>query len=823
MDDMKLLYRYRIIVVFFFSLIVSGMYGQSPTKKQYLIQAEKDMASKNFYGALIHYNNALEFSPFDTDILFKSAEAARQFNSYNIAIEKYKLLIDSLKEDAFPSAVFWLANMQQHVGDYDAAERNYKIYLSEYGDRDSILSEKAGNELTSLEFAKNQLANSKKYIKIEKLGDDINTPSSEFAGKAYGDDFYFSSERFIEQGRKKHEPGRNISKLFKKSEDSTAVLIPGFVNERNESVSHLIFNHDRTIAYYTICTYINDSDLRCDIYKSDVDEEGNFINEQKLPDPINMEGYSTTQPFITMDTLTGREAMYFVSNRPDGKGGLDLWYSVHDPRFGFSEPVNLEILNTSGNEITPFYNQTTGTLYFSTDGRETMGGYDVYKAIRTNGMYSQPENAGAPINSSYNDIHYFEIPDGSTAYLSSNRNDAYFIDSYLESCCYDIYEANIEKIELNLNVLTYDALTGRDLKEVTITVYDKITGKSESIYNDEGNDHLYTLLPDREFMIVAEREFYYPDTIMLSTKGYDKTESIERKIFMKTDKVLLDVFTFAKIGKMPLSGVKITIDDLTHPNNKQEVQLNPLSNDFLFYLDTAKVYRITAEKETYTTEIDSISTLDTHKSVLLKKEMYLDKFVLPDLLPIALYFENDVPTRGSTVINTDANYGDLIDDYIDQKEAYIETFTKGLSGEILDEALIAYEEFFEGNVKGGYDIFKLFTDRLKEELEAGNVVELILKGYTSPLAESTYNLNLGQRRVASVKNEILNSDPDIARYFDEGLLKIEDISLGKEFAPPEVSADGSDKRNSVYNLNAAKERRVEILRASRKDSGNSKK
>lgn len=66
-----------------------------------------------------------------------------------------------------------------------------------------------------------------------------------------------------------------------------------------------------------------------------------------------------------------------------------------------------------------------------------------------------------------------------------------------------------------------------------------------------------------------------------------------------------------------------------------------------------------------------------------------------------------------------------------------------------------YETFFEGDVKGGYDKFKLFINNLLQELEAGNKVELILKGFTSPRAESKYNLTLGQRRVNSVKNELI--------------------------------------------------------------------
>lgn len=809
----------KIQVLFILLLLAVGgqVYAQSPTKRQVIQKAEEAYASKNFYGALILYDQALEYDANDVDIMFKSAESARQFNAYSKAAYKYQYLLDTLQDNTHPIALFWLANMQQRMGKYEESRKNYNLYLSEYSGTDSLMTLKANKELASLNFAEKQMKEAKQFIQVKKM-DDVNTPSSEVAGNLFNDDFYFSSMKFKE-ARTDKLPARDISKVLKRSKDGAVEVLPGYINERQDLVSNSCINAAGTTIYYTVCKYINDNDIRCEIYTSDIDKKGVLSNEVKLPEPVNMEGYTSTHPHITKDKRTGKEILYFVSDRPGGQGELDIWYSLLDPKFGFSEPVNIKEINTPNNEITPFYNPDTDFLFFSSDGRESLGGYDVYKVIKINDAYGTVIPVGMPINSSYNDIYYVEKADESKAYLSSNREGAFFLDSYFEACCYDIYELQIEKIDLNLNALTFDKITGRPLNEATVTLYDAETGvELGKVTNLLKNDHKFPLAIDRNYIIVAEREFYYPDTITLSTIGLTKSDTIIKKHYLETDKIILDVFAFTKVGKNPLDSVTVTLIDLTDPTASKVIRFNPLSNDFNFYLDKDKEYKIVGTKDGFTKAEEYIDTRGMKKSGWIKKELYLDRFTLPDLLPLALYFDNDLPDMRSSSATTKANYGDLVLDYMNKKEEYKDKYSAGLGPLQKEEVRTVYENFFEGDVRGGYDKFKLFLGLLKQELEAGNKVELFVKGYASPRAESKYNLKLSQRRVYSVKNETLLSDPELMRYYNQGKLILNDVSFGKETAPANVSSSLSDVRNSIYNIDAAKERRIEILRVSRGDN-----
>jgi len=807
--------KFNIVIIFIF--IFSSLQINAQTKSKFIRAAEKAFAEKNYYSALVYYDNVLEFDEKDPVILFKAAESARLFNSYVRAAEKYRFLIDTINDDSQPDALYRLGQMYQYMGKYDEADKFLNLYLAEYGGKDSLVTVAVNSELQNIKFARSISTNVPRTLKMEKLPDDVNTPFSEVGAIEVGDNLYFSSMR-MKENNPTSLPAKEVGKIFKKFKDDEATLVEGYLNERDQLISNPSISPDKKQMYYTVCDYINPTEVRCHIYRSDLDSLGGFTNEQKLLDPINIEGFTSTEPYIIIDKITGKEMMFFVSDRPGGAGGLDIWFSLLDPKFGFSEPINLKEINSASDEISPYYNLSDDFLYFSTNGRMGLGGFDIFKVGRTNDAFGAPLMLGVPYNSSYNDIYYKENTKGDKAYFSSNREGSYFVDSYFEACCYDIYKIGIIKIDLDLNALTYDKLTGRILKNATVILLDKDTGQEIARFkNDDANDHKFAIAVDKNYMLVAERENYDNDTLSFSTIGLEKSESITKKMYLSTDMMLLDVFTFTKVGKFPLNGTQVTLIDLSDQEKAPIVVANPLENEFNFMLDRGKQYKIIATKDGFTESEDIIDTRPFDKSGLIRRDLYLDKFVLPDLLPITLYFDNDLPDINSRKTATKTEYGNLVDVYRKRKEEYKEKYSNPLPQNEREEANSELEFFFEGNVNGGYDKLKAFMSSVLQELEAGNKVELILKGFASPRADSKYNLALGQRRVNSVKNEMMSYNNGLLKpYFQSGQITVTDISFGKELAPTDVIGALDDRRNSIYNVRAAKERRVEILRAKRK-------
>src|SRR5690606_400189 len=134
----------------------------------------------------------------------------------------------------------------------------------------------------------------------------------------------------------------------------------------------------------------------------------------------------------------------------------------------FLPPVNLEALNTEYSDVSPFYHRASNTLYFSTEGHMGFGGLDVFRSVYANGVWEEPENLGAPTNSSLDDAFYSLSDDEQEGYFSSNRLGSMYLAPEDEACCFDIYYFTKEPIEVTLKVLTFHKATGEPLDNVTV-------------------------------------------------------------------------------------------------------------------------------------------------------------------------------------------------------------------------------------------------------------------------------------------------------------------------------------------------------------------
>ncbi|HMQ08248.1 MAG TPA: SPOR domain-containing protein, partial [Saprospiraceae bacterium] len=132
----------------------------------------------------------------------------------------------------------------------------------------------------------------------------------------------------------------------------------------------------------------------------------------------NVLGYSSTFPHLVQNG--SMIWMYFSSNRPGGYGGYDIYVSKFDGKT-WSEPMNLgPEINTPGNEITPFL--LGDEIYFASDYHHGLGGFDIFIALRKNGMWSRPINAGNGVNSPGDDLYPFVASDDEKViYFTSNR------------------------------------------------------------------------------------------------------------------------------------------------------------------------------------------------------------------------------------------------------------------------------------------------------------------------------------------------------------------------------------------------------------------
>ena len=190
--------------------------------------------------------------------------------------------------------------------------------------------------------------------------------------------------------------------------------------------------------------------LRCDIWYAKKQKRG-WQKPERLRGPVNDRQYTATHPAASR-LPDSSVLLYFVSDRPGGMGGMDIWYTLVKDGVA-SEPVNLgPRVNSAYDEYTPFYDQPNGILYFSSDRPGGKGGFDIYCAIGQRNTWQQAEAVCGCLNSEQNDL-YFTVTDHDSlggfpigGYLASNRADSYFLNDSM--CCNDLYRWQIDSAML---------------------------------------------------------------------------------------------------------------------------------------------------------------------------------------------------------------------------------------------------------------------------------------------------------------------------------------------------------------------------------------
>ncbi len=680
-----LLNRLHILLVF--CLLATALSVSAQSRRAYERAGDKAMANKDFGAAMQHYGVALERRPTDHAVIWKYAECARNLHAYPLAEKMYRELLGTEKhEKNWPELEFRLAEVLKNQGNYAVAIAMFEQFRQGGGAAANDLADRVAVELAACRWAlQNQQDTT--GVTVQNAGNKINSPYSDFAPFILGDTLFFSSYRFNKRGDRSIPRVKLTKVMFSKNGGRARELSRGFPDTDTAHVAHTAFTADGHFLFLTLCKNKNASEIQCDLWLAVKDLRNRWGTPVRLPEPVNAPGYTTTHPFVAYDSLSEQLNLWFASDRPGGKGGLDIWQMPLDtnwfcpcnvpidsrkpfwsPRFE-APPVNLESINTAGNEATPFYHVPDRSLYFSSDYRPGFGGYDIFRATADSAVFSTPKNAGPGLNSSYNDLYFILRPDGKSGYLSSNRPGSQYLDEANKACCNDIFQVQ------------------------------------------------YPVPPPPEAPLAA-------------------TPLTPRR---------------------PVERPMIPIEQLQEPKPEPPP-------------------------------------------------------VLADFVGLPLYFDNDEPDKRTRRIKTRKNYEETVRPYLERQAEYRERFAEGLTGAQRERAEDQVDHFFENEVRQGFERLDQLCSLLLQRLDSGEEVEVIIKGFTSPRAESDYNLALGRRRISSVRNYFETYAESVLKPFVEaGKLRISEASFGETTVRSGVSDNLEDERNSVYHPDAARERRVELV------------
>ncbi|MEM7104228.1 MAG: tetratricopeptide repeat protein [Bacteroidota bacterium] len=660
----------HITFVFIFSIWVTPMLAQ--TFGAFVRAGDKALAEKEYYTAVRHYEEALSISDNKPAVKFKYAEACRLLFAFEKAEKAYKDVIGSPGSSAeFPLARFWCGMVSRQLGNHDVAKKQFEKYLSANKNATGYYVDMARQQVLSCEFALSH-SGTPENAEISWLDKSVNTPYSDFAATKIGDSLFYSSLRFNYDENVKGKEIK-LSRLMISENGEKGRIVTGNANKEGFHTANAAYNPDGSKFFFTRCEGGHNEDIRCDIYVKEATAEG-WTRPEALPTPINLEGFTSTHPAIGLNPENGMEVLYFVSDRPGGKGNLDIWYSEANEKGQFGPPVNAgETINSIGDEMSPSYSVSEDRLYFSSDWHPGFGGLDVFYIENSVKAESAPLNLGKPINSYNNDLYFSLGSEPLTAFLSSNRPGSLSLSEDY-NCCYDIYKLSIFPPE-------------------------------EPPIEDPPTD------------------------------------------------------------TMP-------IVEFPHPEDPEITEVPPVSPP----------------------DNGPVPPLDL-------------------MLPITLYFHNDEPDSNSVKNTTAFSYDLTYAFYLSLKPTYLRNY-----GRDDQAATAAINDFFTDEVIAGYNKLESFVARLLTELETGRIIEVSIKGFTSPRAPTQYNYHLANRRISSMKNYFNRYRLGAFKpYLQSGQLKLVETPLGETTAPPGISDNYFDRRNSIYSPEASRERRIEITEIRFKD------
>jgi peptidoglycan-associated lipoprotein len=247
---------------------------------------------------------------------------------------------------------------------------------------------------------------------------------------------------------------------------------------------------------------------------------------------------------------TNELALYFSSNIPGGEGGKDIWVATRPSKDQpFGKPQNLgKTINTGGDEMFPFILCDT-VLYFASNGYAGMGGLDIFRSVKRNGTWSEPENLKSPVNSNGDDFGIILFPGEAKGYFSSNRTNGTGGD--------DIYYFYKQVSIITLSGTVKDEATQHPLPDVGLTLKsgnhvmaEKTTGL-EGSYRFTGEE----INPGQNYTLLSNLTGYLNDESEISTLGIRESKDILHDIILR------------RIPEKP-----IVLPEILYPSGQWELQ-----------------------------------------------------------------------------------------------------------------------------------------------------------------------------------------------------------------------------------------------------------
>jgi len=517
----KLIFTLFIVGTFSLSNAYSSV-GDTTTGLSLKAKAKLELAKQKMYSgkmiqALTAFKEIVYENPKNGTALYFAGDCSYKLGQMDDAL---KFLQDG-KASANPKAQnFYLLGMIYLSNDkVDDALAEFTTYKSKASDSDS----KEHDPDMCISQANNSV-----QVKVENMGQRVNSKYEDKgpAITADGKKLFFNSRR----PEDKDSPidvegdGKYFERIYFTNWDSAnqqwidADEIPGNINQKNSHVA---------------CTGISADGKQIFLYKNDMtnpEARGGDIfvskvlnNKWKTPEPMGKPINTTYWEGGACISPDGN-TLYFTSERKGGFGNSDIWVSKRKSKTEWDAPVNIGAdINTPYDEAGLFLAPDGKTLFFCSNGPNSMGSYDIFRTINENGKWSKPENLGYPINTTKRDGPFVLGANAQYAYISSDRpggfgeNDLYRVNLQDNAVLEKDFKRKADNTLSIVKGSVRDGFEGKVIEGAEITFTNDAEEKVNITTNESG-EYLITLKGGVIYQVSVTKNGFKPTTDKVTLK-----------------------------------------------------------------------------------------------------------------------------------------------------------------------------------------------------------------------------------------------------------------------------------------------------------------
>jgi len=576
------------LAVLYLSFLVKGQTPVSIDRKEFKIDSNDD-AFKQAWQSIKAGDEAFAAGSAYYNIALKNYLEAVTYNSKNAELnyklgicylfspqkEKAVLFLEKASEKAniAPDFRFWLAKAYHANYEFEKAIEQYEKFINSLPPKIMEQFEiQVEDPIVLIENCRNakELMATKLNIFIDNIGNNVNTASAEYSPLISADEslLIFTSRRENTTGGERslddNEYFEDIyfAEIDKNGEWKPAQNIGNKVNTKeHDATVSLTADGQKLIIYRS-------TSGNGDLFQSNLNGK-EWSKPRQYSKSLNTK-YHEASACLSPDEQT----IYFVSDNPNNNFGKhDIFKATLNKNGDWDNIENLgNVVNTKLDEVSIFLHPDGRTLYFSSEGHNSMGGYDIFSTtLQENGTWSKPENIGNPINTPNNEVFFVISANGKHGYFASNQvggkgeTDIYQItflgerkpllqnneDNLLASLTIPIKEKTIEKsIEIKKIRLTIlkgiiaDSITNQPL-EAKIEIVDNLTGKLISSFtsNSITGKYLIPLPSGYNYGIAVKKDqylFHSENVDIPNSTGYQEiNKDIKLLKFLKGSGIIL--------------------------------------------------------------------------------------------------------------------------------------------------------------------------------------------------------------------------------------------------------------------------------------------